>query len=163
MCFSLHFFLNFLNSASSAAALVFYLLGVHTHWWHRGKTESGKYIKIFEKTQYLMNALYLTGNWTCKCTHTKLITVSKLFSQILDRSKQKDFCSVWHCIIHKMENWCYSFIFFILLKAQFYKIFDFFSTDINSRAFLRRTMFLEFAISPFNMRKNLKINYKIKI
>ena len=31
---------------------------VYTHW-HREKTESGKYIKIFEKTQYLMNTLYL--------------------------------------------------------------------------------------------------------
>ena len=29
---------------------------VYTHW-HREKTESGKYIKIFEKTQYLMNTL----------------------------------------------------------------------------------------------------------
>ena len=32
---------------------------VYTHW-HRDKTESGKYIKIFEKTQYLMNTLYVT-------------------------------------------------------------------------------------------------------
>ena len=48
----------FLNSASSAVALVFYLPGVCTH---QGKTEKGKspkYFKIFEKTQYLMNTLY---------------------------------------------------------------------------------------------------------
>ena len=52
-----------LDSASSAAAPVFYLPGVcvYTHW-HRGKTEKGKspeYFKIFEKKpQYLMNTLY---------------------------------------------------------------------------------------------------------
>ena len=57
-------FVVFLNSASSAAALVFYLPGVctlYTHW-HRGKTEKGRspeYFKIFEKTQYLMSTLYL--------------------------------------------------------------------------------------------------------
>ena len=45
----------FLNYASSAAALVFYLPAcVHT------LTESGKYIKIFEETQYLINTLYIS-------------------------------------------------------------------------------------------------------
>ena len=52
----------FLNSASSAAALVFYLPGGCTHW-HRGKTEkdqSPEVYKIFrKKTQYLMNTLYI--------------------------------------------------------------------------------------------------------
>ena len=42
-------FLNFLNSAHSAAALVFYLPGVCTHTDIEKKTESGIYIKIFEK------------------------------------------------------------------------------------------------------------------
>ena len=53
----------FLNSASSAAALVFYLpfsgpsmkSGVHTE----ERPESGIYFKIIEKIQYLMNTLYV--------------------------------------------------------------------------------------------------------
>ena len=47
--FFLKIFVIFLNSASSAAALVFYLPGVCAH---QGKTEKGKspkYFKIFEK------------------------------------------------------------------------------------------------------------------
>ena len=31
--------------------------------WHRAKTGSGKYIKIFEKTQYLMNTLHVIWYW----------------------------------------------------------------------------------------------------
>ena len=59
----------FLNSASSAAALMFYLpsggsnvkSGVHTLTprENRGRSESGIFLKILEKTQYLMNTLYL--------------------------------------------------------------------------------------------------------
>ena len=49
----------FLNSASSAAALVFYLPGVCTHTDTEGK-QSPEYFKIFEKkTQFLMNTLYV--------------------------------------------------------------------------------------------------------
>jgi len=60
----------FLNYASSAAALVFYLpsggssvkSGVHTLTYRQGKTEEGQspdiFFIIFEKTQYLMNTLY---------------------------------------------------------------------------------------------------------
>ena len=60
-------FMIFLNSASSAAALVFYLSGVCTHTNDKSKTEKGQsqeYFKIFKKTQYLMNTLYLCG---CLC------------------------------------------------------------------------------------------------
>ena len=56
----------FLNSASSAAALVFYLPGVCTHTDTEGKTEKGQsqeHFKIFGKiTQYLMNTLYIYDN-----------------------------------------------------------------------------------------------------
>ena len=55
----------FLNSASSAAALVFDLpLCTHTRTprGNRERPESGIYFKIFEKTQYLMNTLYLINN-----------------------------------------------------------------------------------------------------
>ena len=48
-------FVIFLNSASSAAALVFYLPGVCTRTDTKGKTEKDKspeYFKIFEKTFY---------------------------------------------------------------------------------------------------------------
>ena len=52
-------FVIFLNSASSAAALVFYL-PLCTLTDTEGKPrETGIYLKIFEKTQYLMNTLYL--------------------------------------------------------------------------------------------------------
>ena len=52
----------FLNSASSAAALVFYLPGVCTHTDTEGKqrkTRVRNILKSLEKTQYLMNTLYL--------------------------------------------------------------------------------------------------------
>ena len=50
----------FLNSASSAAALVLDLPSVHTLTprGNRERPESEIYLKIFEITQYLMNALY---------------------------------------------------------------------------------------------------------
>ena len=51
----------FLNSASSAAALVFYLPGVCTHTDTKGKQRKARVRNIFkslEKTQYLMNTLY---------------------------------------------------------------------------------------------------------
>ena len=50
-----------LNSASSAAALVFYLPGVCTHTDTKGK-QSPEYFKILEKTQYFMNNLYVMHN-----------------------------------------------------------------------------------------------------
>ena len=46
----------FLTSASSAAALVFYLPGVCTHTHTEGKQSSDYFFKS-EKTQYLMNTL----------------------------------------------------------------------------------------------------------
>ena len=52
----------FLNSASSAAALVFYLPGVCTYIDTEGKqrkTRVRNIIKSLEKTQYLMNTLYI--------------------------------------------------------------------------------------------------------
>ena len=52
----------FLNSASSAAALVFYLPGVRTHTDTEGKQRKARVRHIFkksEKTQYLMNTLYM--------------------------------------------------------------------------------------------------------
>ena len=48
----------FLNSASSAAALVFYLPGVCTHTDTKGKQSKDRVrniLKSLEKTQYLMN------------------------------------------------------------------------------------------------------------
>ena len=55
--------LNFLNSASSAAALVFYLPCVCTHTDIKGKQRKARVgniiLKSSEKTQYLMNTLYL--------------------------------------------------------------------------------------------------------
>ena len=48
----------FLNSVSSAVALVFYHLVVQARE-NREKPESGIYFKIFEKKHYLMNTLYL--------------------------------------------------------------------------------------------------------
>ena len=51
-----------LNSAISAAALVFYLPVMCTHTDTEGKQSKvrvRKYFKIFEKTQYLMNTLYI--------------------------------------------------------------------------------------------------------
>ena len=56
--FSLKIF-NFLNSASSAAALVFYLPGVCTHTDTEGKQSPENILKSSKKTQYLMNTLYL--------------------------------------------------------------------------------------------------------
>ena len=54
-------FLVFLNSASSAAALVFYLPGVCTHTDTEGKQREARVwniLKSLEKTQYLMKTLY---------------------------------------------------------------------------------------------------------
>ena len=58
--FSLKFWI-FLNSASSAAALVFYLPGECTHPDAEGKQRKSRVrniLKSSEKTQYLMNTLY---------------------------------------------------------------------------------------------------------
>ena len=51
------------SAASSAAALVFYLPGVCTHTDTEGKQRKPrvrKNLKSFEKTQYLMNTLYIS-------------------------------------------------------------------------------------------------------
>ena len=51
----------FLNSAGSAAALVFYLPGVCTHTDTEGKQRKARVrniLKYPEKTQYLINTLY---------------------------------------------------------------------------------------------------------
>ena len=58
MCFSLKC-CDFLNSASSAAALVFDLTFCTTRG-NRERPESRIYFKILEITQYLINTLYLT-------------------------------------------------------------------------------------------------------
>ena len=53
----------FLNSASSAAALVFYLSGVCTNTDTEGKQRKTKVqniLKSLEKTKYLMNTLYIS-------------------------------------------------------------------------------------------------------
>ena len=55
-------FVIFLNSASSAAALVFYLPGMCTRTVTEGKQRKARVRNIFknsEKTQYLMNTLYV--------------------------------------------------------------------------------------------------------
>ena len=56
----------FLNSASSAAALMFYLPGVCTHTDTEGKQRRARVLNIFkssEKTQYSMSTLYQPSNW----------------------------------------------------------------------------------------------------
>ena len=47
---------------------------VYTHW-HREKTESGKYIKIFEKPQYLINTLYV-NIFDCPIRNLKAVSLS---------------------------------------------------------------------------------------
>ena len=62
-------FLNFLNSASSAEALVFYLPGVCTHSDDEGKQRKAKVQNILKsliKTQYLMNTLYLLSKFVVR-------------------------------------------------------------------------------------------------
>jgi len=56
---------------------------VYTHW-HREKTESGKYIKIFEKTQYLMNTLYL---WHDNVFFYLEWTIAPMFDYLKDGKK----------------------------------------------------------------------------
>ena len=48
----------FLNSAGSAAALVFYLSGVCTHTDMERKLSPENILKTSKKTQFLMNTLY---------------------------------------------------------------------------------------------------------
>ena len=57
MCFSLKIFefSELCQFCCSASVLPAWRVYTHRHW---EKTESGKYIKIFEKTQYLINTLY---------------------------------------------------------------------------------------------------------
>ena len=50
----------FLNSAISAAALMFYLPVVCTHTDTEGKVRVRNILKSSEKTQYLMNTLYMS-------------------------------------------------------------------------------------------------------
>ena len=55
----------FLNSASSSAVLVFYLPGECTHTDTEGQQRKARVrniLKSLEKTQYLMNALYIFEN-----------------------------------------------------------------------------------------------------
>ena len=68
------FSLIFLNSVSSAAALVFYRPGVCVHQLtpreNRERPGSGIFLKNSEKTHYLMNILYLLNAligeiWSC--------------------------------------------------------------------------------------------------
>ena len=57
---------DFLNSASSAAAMLSYLPGVYTHTDTKGKQRKARVrniLKIFGKKQYLMNTLYVTTEW----------------------------------------------------------------------------------------------------
>ena len=57
-----------LNSASSAAVLVFYLSGVCTHIDTEGKlikTRVRNILKSLEKTQYLINTLYVIASYYC--------------------------------------------------------------------------------------------------
>ena len=52
----------FLNSASSASALVFYLPCVCTPREKRERPETGIFQNFRKKTQYLMNTLYVTSS-----------------------------------------------------------------------------------------------------
>jgi len=65
LCFFLKMLWFFWTFVSSAAALVFYLLGVCTHTGTKGKqrkTRVRNILKSLEKTQYLMNTLYYNAH-----------------------------------------------------------------------------------------------------
>ena len=71
----------FLNSASSAAALVFYLPGVYTQTDTEGKQRKARVrniLKYSEKTQYLMNTKYV---WTALILDPSL-SLTFLFMQL---------------------------------------------------------------------------------
>ena len=81
----------FLNSVSFAAALVFYLPGVCTHTDTEGKQREarvGNILKSSEKTQYLMNTLYIlyyykfcnNPKWKWKSKETFYDSFLRLFS-----------------------------------------------------------------------------------
>ena len=59
----------FLNSASSAAALVFYLPGVCTHTNNEGRPESG----IFFNVQYVNDATFFYAEACIFCNCSKAI------------------------------------------------------------------------------------------
>ena len=72
----------FLNSANSAAALVFYLPGVCTHTDTEGKqrkTRVRNILKSLEKTQHLMNTLYQSIMLTLN--HSLIFKLSVFFPQ----------------------------------------------------------------------------------
>ena len=66
----------FLNSACSAAVLVFYLPVVCTHTDKQREARVRNILKSSKKTQYLMNTLYLGGEYA----------VASLFSDLFPRS-----------------------------------------------------------------------------
>ena len=71
----------FLNSASSAAALVFYLPGVCTHNDTEGKQRKARVrniLKSSKKTQYLMNTLYIINK------NKKEISSGRMIGEICD-------------------------------------------------------------------------------
>ena len=74
---------DFLNSASSAAALVFYLPGVCTHIDTEGKQRKTRAVrnilKSLEKTQHLMNTLYQSIMLTLN--HSLIFKLSVFFPQ----------------------------------------------------------------------------------
>ena len=79
----------FLNSASSAAALVFYLPCVRTHTDTEGeqrKVRVRNILKSLEKTQYLMNTLYMhtlpTAKVICRGRLAPIYCVMLLFKDL---------------------------------------------------------------------------------
>ena len=74
----------FLNSASSGAALVFYLPGMCTHTDTEGKQRKARVrniLKSSEKTQYLMNTLYILSYY--EFSYTNISTQKSMFCNYL--------------------------------------------------------------------------------
>ena len=99
----------FLNSASSAAAPVFYLPGMCTHTDTEGKERKVRVrniLKFWEKTQYLMNTLYQTDtrHWTGKVKDTSSQKYPFLFST--NKNKLK-LCNSWNGKALKASSWSF--------------------------------------------------------
>ena len=97
---------DFLNTASSAATLVFYLpfSGPSMKCTHRGKTERGQspeyILKFSKKTQYLMNTLYNHDNMVKKILIANSWT---WFYPVLELVKIFQLKKIW---ILKINNIC---------------------------------------------------------
>ena len=103
----------FLNSASSAAALVFYLFGVCTHTDTEGKQREARVrniLKSSEKTQYLMNTLYILYYYKfCNNLKWKWKSKETFYDSFLRLFSWKQFS-----VKLKMEKWLKDKKYFII-------------------------------------------------